>query len=534
MNSDNLQITCKICQQNYDNETNIPMVLICGHTLCDVCTKSILRNSNISNKFKCPFCNEIIQKKFKPKKNYEIITLILEKNNSEKIQNESKCNFHEEEKLILYCLDCKSLICQSCLINNHSGHKIGKAGDNQKNIKIKDKISKLEEFLKNDDFKNFEEDYKSLILIESNIFASLKYIFDKVTKDLRKKILMENFDYLSSTNNLLGIKRNFNWLTSNSYPNNEPEKQIQIDSIENDLNIQESKLWDELNNFNNKKQKTDDLIIKYQKLYDEICSFEESFQVDTEIIEKYEEFKDIKKESLEIYLATLDYTLLEYIPCESFNNSCIDESFEMLYEAEDHNLVSIIKSIDKRDFIKDEYQINNINRSLYSPDYSDNSKANSNHFIWVLKNVLKYFPKNRIVSKKILDIQSGTGFSTLILSKCFGPNSITCGLNNTEKETEKIIENIKKSHSYYFNSERIKLYSGEEIEGIPEEGPFDIIHCGFSYYEIPQTLIDQLDIDGILWIKLQSSIKSQEYTIAKKEADGRITKYLISNEDKYD
>jgi protein-L-isoaspartate O-methyltransferase len=529
MNADNLQITCKICQQNYDDIANIPMVLICGHTLCDLCTKSILLNSNISNKYKCPFCNEIIQKKFKPKKNYEIITLMIEKSQSEKIQNTLTCKIHKEEKLILYCLDCKSLICQSCLINNHTGHKIGKAEDNKQINKIKENFSKLEELMKNDDLKSFKEDYKSLITIESNIFASLKYTFDKVTKDFRKKILMENYDYLSNTNNLLGMKRNFNWLISDLYPNNLPEKQSQIDSIENDLITQESNLCDESINFNNKKQKTDALIVKYHKLYDEICNFEESFQINPELIKKYEEFKDIKKESLENYLTTLDYTLLEYIPCESYSTSYIDECLELFSNTEEANLVSIFKSIDKKDFIK-ESQNNNIYKNINFNDYTDFSISNSSHYLWVLKNILKYFPKNRTATKKILDIQSGNGYFTLILSKCFGPNSITCGLNNSEKITDILIGNINKNHSYYFDSERIKLYSGDELGGLPEEGPFDFIHCGFSHHEIPQDLIDQLDVDGIIWINLESSIINQEYTIAKKEANGKITKYIVGYE----
>lgn len=52
-------ICCNICFEEFDISKLKPMIIECGHTLCNKCLKSILTSGN---KKCCPFCNKVLTK----------------------------------------------------------------------------------------------------------------------------------------------------------------------------------------------------------------------------------------------------------------------------------------------------------------------------------------------------------------------------------------------------------------------------------------------------------------------------------------
>jgi hypothetical protein len=52
-----IQLECQICFEDYNNIDKKPVVLDCGHTICQNCLKSIMLSSR-----RCPFDNRLMSK----------------------------------------------------------------------------------------------------------------------------------------------------------------------------------------------------------------------------------------------------------------------------------------------------------------------------------------------------------------------------------------------------------------------------------------------------------------------------------------
>ena len=62
-----------------------------------------------------------------------------------------QCRQHEDEKIKIYCLDCKTAVCQTCFIIKHNGHKCSDISEVTQGLKgrIRNDIDKTNEiFLK--------------------------------------------------------------------------------------------------------------------------------------------------------------------------------------------------------------------------------------------------------------------------------------------------------------------------------------------------------------------------------------------------
>lgn len=49
-NSNGIILECQICCEDYEIKTKRPLVMDCGHSICEVCLGSIIRSTK-----KCPF-----------------------------------------------------------------------------------------------------------------------------------------------------------------------------------------------------------------------------------------------------------------------------------------------------------------------------------------------------------------------------------------------------------------------------------------------------------------------------------------------
>lgn len=127
--------------------------------------------------------------------------------------------------------------------------------------------------------------------------------------------------------------------------------------------------------------------------------------------------------------------------------------------------------------------------------------------------------------EKILDVGSGSGWTTALLAEAVGEKGKVFGIEKIPELVEFGKNNISK---YNFNNVQI-LEAGKEL-GLSKEAPFDKILVSASAKEIPQELMDQLKDKGIMVIPVGNDI-------LKIQKKGKIEKYegfvfvpLITNE----
>ena len=76
----------------------------------------------------------------------------------------------------------------------------------------------------------------------------------------------------------------------------------------------------------------------------------------------------------------------------------------------------------------------------------------------------------------------------------------------------------------------LKLGVGDGRKGLPQYGPYDVIHVGGALKDIPKELIDQLAPGGIMIIP--KGIWYQSYAVISKNANGEV-KTVMTNECTY-
>lgn len=108
---------------------------------------------------------------------------------------------------------------------------------------------------------------------------------------------------------------------------------------------------------------------------------------------------------------------------------------------------------------------------------------------------------------KVLDVGSGSGWTTALLSHLVGPDGSVCAVERIPELVEFGRINCQK-----YNLKNIKFYTASREYGLLSEAPFDRILVSAAAHEIPNGLIDQLGTKGRLVIPVQSDILVIERT----------------------
>ncbi len=120
---------------------------------------------------------------------------------------------------------------------------------------------------------------------------------------------------------------------------------------------------------------------------------------------------------------------------------------------------------------------------------------------------------------KYLDIGSGSGYVASLLGKIAGPEGKVIGLERIQLLAEKARENISK----YPELKNISVYFKDGSKGYTEEAPYDGIHVGAAYEEIPQDLIDQIKVGG----RIVAPTQNDDIRLITKKSDDEIEEKIF-------
>lgn len=119
----------------------------------------------------------------------------------------------------------------------------------------------------------------------------------------------------------------------------------------------------------------------------------------------------------------------------------------------------------------------------------------------------------------VLDIGSGSGWTTALMSKIVGKNGWVVGVEIIPELIRFSKDNLKK-----YKIKNVSIELATERLGFPEIGPYDRILVGASAREVPEELFQQLKSGGILVIPIKESIfkikKTKSGEIEKTEFSG--------------
>lgn len=102
---------------------------------------------------------------------------------------------------------------------------------------------------------------------------------------------------------------------------------------------------------------------------------------------------------------------------------------------------------------------------------------------------------------KILDVGSGSGWTTALLAKIIGPRGIVFGVEIIPELVDFGRKNLQK---YKFLN--AKISQAKNMLGLPKEAPFDKILVSAAADTLPEELVGQLKIGGRMVLPIKNSI----------------------------
>eukprot|EP00347_Sterkiella_histriomuscorum_P006977 403350719 len=117
MNLDNL--TCKVCKKIYNTTSRQPQFMSCGHGICLKCNEDHEKEAikNLDGKYQCPIKNSCLQTQISK----TVANYILDMLEEAEIFN-IFCDKHPKNTAQYYCKSENLLICETCMLTDHSNH----------------------------------------------------------------------------------------------------------------------------------------------------------------------------------------------------------------------------------------------------------------------------------------------------------------------------------------------------------------------------------------------------------------------------
>jgi len=125
-------------------------------------------------------------------------------------------------------------------------------------------------------------------------------------------------------------------------------------------------------------------------------------------------------------------------------------------------------------------------------------------------------------NQRILEIGTGSGWQASLLSYLVGKKGFVYTIEVVEELAEFAKKNIKK-----FGIKNIKVIFGDGSLGLKEEAPFDRIIVTAATPKIPETLPEQLKINGLMIVPVGNLYLQDMYVV--KKLKNKIEKKSIGN-----
>ena len=110
----------------------------------------------------------------------------------------------------------------------------------------------------------------------------------------------------------------------------------------------------------------------------------------------------------------------------------------------------------------------------------------------------------------ILDVGCGSGYLTAVFAR-LNPSATVYGVDCIPALVRLSRENINKQDGDLLAWNRVRLQARDATKGYPAGAPYDVIHVGAAAEAIPQPLLEELKLGGMMLIPVGPHQGEQEY-----------------------
>ena len=176
------------------------------------------------------------------------------------------------------------------------------------------------------------------------------------------------------------------------------------------------------------------------------------------------------------------------------------------------SILDVMRGIDRRNFVPKQYS--NIAYDDCAIPLGQNQTISQPFIVAFMTENLELKPRH-----KVLEIGTGSGFQTAVLSK-FVDLVVSVEINEVlAKKASKRLNQLGYSN--------ISLHHGDGIKGISKYAPYDRILVSAAAKEIPKKLFNQLSINGQMIIPIGKQSEVQYLWLIRKIKDGQMKKEKI-------
>ena len=173
------------------------------------------------------------------------------------------------------------------------------------------------------------------------------------------------------------------------------------------------------------------------------------------------------------------------------------------------SILNVMRDIDRRNFVSKEYS--DMAYDDCAIPLGENQTISQPFIVAFMTENLELKPRH-----KVLEIGTGSGFQTAVLSKLA---DLVVSVEINEVLAKKA--SIRLNQLGYSN---ISLHHSDGMQGISKYAPYDRILVSAASDKIPKKLFDQLSINGRMIIPIGKQSEVQHLWLIKKMKDGEIKK----------
>ena len=186
-----------------------------------------------------------------------------------------------------------------------------------------------------------------------------------------------------------------------------------------------------------------------------------------------------------------------------------------------HKVESVMKSVNRGEFVDyPEFAYYDMPQSI---GFNATISAPYIHSV-----VLQVLSSKLTQGAKALDIGCGSGYLWAAMQAMMKHQGHVVGIEHIPELAEKAVNNISKSYSDDLESNRITIMVGDGRLGYADEAPYDWIHVGAASEYIPDALIEQLKIGGLLVIPIGNESEQQDLVLLLKTSESEVKTQVLT------